>query len=79
MKIENWKGMKKWEDRRDFRVCLLTVFFPIFYFLTQKSFLVTKNKLKTKIVLNSQNTKEIENMRLPAFNFKLFKNTEKTT
>ena len=54
-------------------------FFPIFYFLTQKSFLVTKNKLKTKIVLNSQNTKEIENMHLPVFNFKFFKNMEKTT
>ena len=68
------------------RVHLLIVFFPyflflriIFYFLTKKTCLLTKNKLKTKIVLNSQNTKEIENMRLPAFNFKPFKNTEKTT
>ena len=68
------------------RVHLLIVFFSyflflriIFYVLTKKTCLLTKNKLKTKIVLNSQNTKEIENMRLPAFNFKLFKNTEKTT
>ena len=58
------------------RVCLVTVFFPLFsvfknnfLFLRLKTYLATQNGYKTKTVFKTQFVKKTENMQKAVFSF----------